>query len=182
MLKTKRWFFWSYSRNWSFCRCWFCWYLEFKWNRWRIIRPFKNWACYKITHFSTFWSSKMQTEVVLSTTEVEHIALSQSTRDLMPIRNIVQFLNQFVKIDNNEINAYSSVFEENSGVLKLATESKHRPRAKYVCVKHHHFRQHVDNVIMSIRAICTNDQESGIFTKLLALDKFRKFRKALMGW
>jgi hypothetical protein len=36
------------------------------------------------------WVSKMQTQVALSTMEEEHIALSQSMRDLIPIREVLQ--------------------------------------------------------------------------------------------
>jgi hypothetical protein len=31
------------------------------------------------------WSSKMQTEIALSTTEAEYIALSQAMREVLPI-------------------------------------------------------------------------------------------------
>jgi hypothetical protein len=45
---------------------------------------------YVITFAScpVLWCSKLQTEVALSTTEVEYIALSQSARDLIPLRVI----------------------------------------------------------------------------------------------
>ena len=124
----------------------------------------------------------MQTEVALSTTEAEYIALSQSTRDLIPIKNMVEYLNNFIKVNNKEINTYSTLFEDNAGTLQLATEPKYRPRTKHICVKYHHFRQYVKKKIISIRAIDTNDQEADIFTKPLALDKFRKFRQLIMGW
>jgi hypothetical protein len=35
------------------------------------------------------WSSKLQTEVALSTTEAEYIALSQATRDLIPMKALL---------------------------------------------------------------------------------------------
>jgi hypothetical protein len=36
------------------------------------------------------WVSKMQTQTTLSTMEAEYIALSQSMRDLIPIREILK--------------------------------------------------------------------------------------------
>ena len=66
----------------------------------------------------------MQTEVALSITEAECVALSQSTRDLLPIKNIVEYLNQFINFLNKEINAYSTIFEDNAGALRLAVEPK----------------------------------------------------------
>ena len=62
----------------------------------------------------------MQTGVALSTTESECSALSQSARDLMPTKQMIKFLNTFIKIDSKSISTYSTVFEDNNGVLQLA--------------------------------------------------------------
>ena len=136
----------------------------------------------KVANCPICWVSKMQTEVALSTTEAEYIALSQSTKDLLPIKSIIEYLNQFISISNNQIKTYSTIFEDNAGALRLAVEPKCRPRTKYVCVKYHHFRQHVKNKTITTKAISTNNQQADIFSKPLALDKFRKFRKDIMGW
>ena len=82
----------------------------------------------------------MQTEIALSTTEAEYIAFSQSIQDLIRIRNMVAFLSNFLKINNKDINTYSTVFEDNSGALQLATEPRYYSRTKHICVKYHHFR------------------------------------------
>ena len=52
----------------------------------------------KIANCPACWVSKMQTEIALSTTEAEYIALSQSMRDLLPIRSMIEYLNQFITI------------------------------------------------------------------------------------
>lgn len=41
------------------------------------------------------WVSKLQTEIALSTTESEYIALSMATRDLLPLRRLLQEIHQF---------------------------------------------------------------------------------------
>ena len=91
-------------------------------------------------------------------------------------------MNKFIQIGNKEINTYSTMFEDNAGALQLATEPKYRPRTKHTSVKYHHFRQHVKNKVISIKAIDTNDQQADIFTKPLPLEKFKTFRKLIMGW
>jgi len=40
------------------------------------------------------WVSKLQTEIALSTTESEYIALSMATRDLLPLRRLLQEIHQ----------------------------------------------------------------------------------------
>ena len=46
------------------------------------------------------WVSKMQTEIALSTTEAEYIALSQSVRDLIPIRDKREFYDTLSNISS----------------------------------------------------------------------------------
>ena len=78
----------------------------------------------------------MQTEVVLSTIEAKYITLSQSTRDLLLIKTMIEYLNKFIKIDSKEINTYSTLFEDNAGIIQLVTELKYRPRTIYISVKY----------------------------------------------
>ena len=61
--------------------------------------------------------SKMQTEVALSTTEAEHIALSQRMWDLIPLRSIMFELAKLMKVDSESPIAHSTVFEDNNGAL-----------------------------------------------------------------
>ena len=90
-------------------------------------------------------------------------------------------MNNFIKIDNHTINAFSTLFEDNAGVLQLANEPKFRLRTKHVGVKYYHFHKGIKNEIISVEAINT-DKQADIFTKQSALDKFRKFRGLIMGW
>ena len=52
-------------------------------------------------------------KVALSVTESECIVLSQITRDLIPIRNMIEYLNAFTKVDNMQISACSTLFKNN---------------------------------------------------------------------
>ena len=47
------------------------------------------------------WASKLQTEIALSTTEAEYIALSQSTRELIPMRAIILELSSILNTLRN---------------------------------------------------------------------------------
>ena len=59
----------------------------------------------KIANCPIHWVSKMQSEVALPTAEAECIALPQSTRDLMPIKQLVDFLNTFIESNQNIFNS-----------------------------------------------------------------------------
>ena len=79
------------------------------------------------------WVSKLQTQIALSTMEAEYIALSQSMRDLIGIREIIREIKNYVflgNMNNPVIRAHSktfveipqsNVYEDNSACLKFAT-------------------------------------------------------------
>jgi hypothetical protein len=89
------------------------------------------------------WVSKMQIQIALSTMEAEYIALSQSTRDLIPIREILneimleifdeKFKSEFIthsKVfqdgtpSKDELIPQSEVFEDNMACMKFAQMPK----------------------------------------------------------
>ena len=45
------------------------------------------------------FKSKLQTEIALSTLEAEYIALSQSMRELLPLRNLLQEVGKNLKLN-----------------------------------------------------------------------------------
>jgi hypothetical protein len=96
-----------------------------------------------------FWVSKMQNQIAFSTMEEEYIDLSQSMRDLTPIREILkeimlEVLNEKFKpqctthcksfVDTtpspNEIIPQSEVFEDDAACMKFAQMPKLSPRTK----------------------------------------------------
>jgi hypothetical protein len=129
------------------------------------------------------WCSKLQTEIALSTMEAEYIALSQSMRELIPLRSLVREMSlalNFTKIF--EIRTFSKVFEDNNGALILASLPRMTPRSKHIAVKYHFFRSHVATGNIKIYKINTEEQKADIFTKGLVRTIFEQVRKLLMGW
>lgn len=55
-----------------------------------------SWTGYIITYCGCpiHWASKLQTEIALSTTESEYIALSMATRELLPLHQLVTEIHQ----------------------------------------------------------------------------------------
>jgi hypothetical protein len=120
----------------------------------------KSCTGYVITFAScpVLWSSKLQTEVALSTTEAEYITLSQATRDLIPMRGLLHELSAATKLIVGSTVEHSTVFEDNKGCVELATAPKMRPRTRHIALKYHHFRSHVENGTISISWIDTKHQ------------------------
>jgi hypothetical protein len=128
-------------------------------------------------------SSKLQTEIALSSTESEYIALSQTLREVIPLMRLVNELNNAgFEIPGEIPRVHCKAFEDNSGALEMAQTPKLIPRTKHLNIKYHHFREAVQNGEVSIRPINTLDQVADIFTKPLGVQLFLKFCKILMGW
>jgi hypothetical protein len=70
------------------------------------------------------WVSKLQTEVSLSTTEAEYIALSQAMWDLIPMKALLTELTTLTCLTFYSTTTYSTVFEDNKGCVELATAPK----------------------------------------------------------
>jgi hypothetical protein len=128
-------------------------------------------------------ASKLQTEIALSSTKSEYIALSQSLREVIPLMRLVNELNaNGFAVPGETPRVLCKAFEDNSGALEMARTPKMRPRTKHLNIKYHHFRDAVLRGDISILPINTLDQIADVFTKPLGLQLFIKFRKLLMGW
>jgi hypothetical protein len=130
-----------------------------------------------------FWASKMQTEVSLSTTEAEYIALSSALRECIPLMELVTEMRlEGFDMEATTPTVHCRAFEDNSGAIELATVHKTRPRTKHLNVKYHHFRQFVDDGTIAVEAISTELQQADLLTKPLPELVFCLHRQAIMGW
>jgi histone deacetylase 1/2 len=128
------------------------------------------------------WSSKLQSEIALSTTEAEYIALSTSLCNLIPMRTILQELGPIFQISPKAAKTHSTVFEDNKGCIDLIAAPTMRPRTRHIAIKYHHFREQVCNGNIHIQWISTENQLADIFTKPLTAQKFTNLRRTLLGW
>jgi hypothetical protein len=134
--------------------------------------------------FPIIWSSKLQSEITLSTVAAEYVAFSMSMRELLPMRRLLQELS--VKLDMPKLsnsNIKSTVFEDNQGCLSLVNLPKMSPRNKYLSLKYHWFRSLIGKAkgIIAVH-VPTDLQTADAFTKGLPPAQFQKLRKMIMGW
>ena len=126
------------------------------------------------------WCSKLQTEIALSTTESEYIALSQSLRDVIPLMSLLAELKSVFPGTKDMPTIHCTVFEDNKGCIDLVNIPKMRPRTKHIGLKYHHFRKHVSDKTISIKYIDTKDQIADLFTKALSDPQFTYLRDKFM--
>ena len=149
------------------------------------------------------WSSKLQTEIALSTTEAEYIAFSTLMRSLLPMRQLIQEIHKKTFVSPDQIcldsnsKTYSSrltqtnqhtkikpseIFEDNAGCIVLATTDGYRPRTKHLAVKWHHFRDQIKSGACTITKVPSALNWADIFTKPLDQKTFEHLRLLMMGW
>ena len=137
----------------------------------------------------------------LSTTEAEYMALSQSMRDLIPIREVFKDIMTIVFATPPTITYHShseafddtigtsphmiprssTVYEDNNACLKFARMPKLAPRTKHIGIPYHWFRTQVERLEIHSEDINTKVQLGDRFTKGLPVDAFCLARKQLMG-
>ena len=129
------------------------------------------------------WKSQLQGEVALSSSESEYTGLSYALREAIPIMNLLNELKDNGFVDEvAKPRIYCEVFEDNTGALEMAQIHKYRPRTKHLNVKLHHFRKYVNDGLIRLRKIGTDDQQADYLTKPLTHDVFVRLRKMVMGW
>ena len=125
------------------------------------------------------WSTKLQSEIALSTTEAVYIALSQSMRSREVLNEVPKLLQYSAP---NQIKTIYTVFEDTNGALELGKCPRMRPRTKHIAVNYNHFREQLMTENIKIEGIDTSAQITDIFTKSLIRAKFETLRKLLLGW
>ena len=137
-------------------------------------------VCYD--NYPVIWSSKLQTEIALSMTESEYIALSQSLRDVLPLIGLLRELQRAISFEPTTPKIHCMIHEDNKGCIDLVWTPKMRPRTKHIALKYHHFRKHVKDGTISVTYLETSRQVADIFTKPLADSQFATLQSLLMGW
>eukprot|EP00956_Cyclotella_meneghiniana_P007593 scaffold10232_cov46-Cyclotella_meneghiniana.AAC.3 len=128
------------------------------------------------------WSSKLQSEIALSTAEAEYKALSQALREVIPLMTLLQELGTVFKLYTAKPDFMCKVWEDNQSCIAMAESTKFSPRTKHIALKYHHFKQFQESGRIKVSYINTEDQLADILTKPLNDQAFFKLRKMLCGW
>jgi len=111
------------------------------------------------------WASNMKTDMALSTTEAELIAMSDGLRTAITLMNFLEELaDQGVSMFNKIARAHYRVFKDNSAALAIATLPKIRACTKPINEKYWHFSKYVEQCKIMIHAVTTQQQIADLLT------------------
>ena len=90
-------------------------------------------------------SSKLQTEIALSTLEAEYIALSQGMRELVLERNLVLELRKNTNLNLKQVGLVSKTWEDKIGTQNLANSKELLMSliTKHMGIKYHWFQSKI---------------------------------------
>ena len=118
------------------------------------------------------WSSRKQQTVAKSSTEAEYVALSSATQEAVWLRRLMKDLGR-------QMDAPTTIYEDNQGAIELAKNAKFHNRTKHIDICHHFVRERVVSNEIRVIYCPTEDMIADIMTKGLAKLTFEKLRDLL---
>ena len=121
------------------------------------------------------WFSRTQKCVTLSSTESEYVSLSDTVRETLFARGVLNF------IQPNSADQPIKIWEDNAGAIQLAENPLSSGRSKHIDVRYHHIREHCVDGIVSLNYLSTEEQPGDMLTKPLPMLAFAYHRNRIMG-
>ena len=114
---------------------------------------------------------KKQNSIALSTVEAEYVAVGSCYAQVLWIKHQLE--------DFGVTQIKISIKCDNTSAINLSKNLIQHFRTKYIEIRHHFLRDHVQNKNIILEFVPTEDQLADIFTKPLNLDRFQLIRGEL---
>lgn len=128
---------------------------------------------FKVFGFPVLWGSKKQQSVAISSCESEYLAMSMAITEACWLRKL---LLDFQFVLNSCV-----LYEDNQSAIQVALYPENSRRLKHISIKHHFIKEKIDEGIVKLVYIPTNEQLADLFTKPLGKQLFTKFRDRLLS-
>ncbi|KAJ3474091.1 hypothetical protein NLI96_g12656 [Meripilus lineatus] len=110
------------------------------------------------------WSSKKQHSTALSSTEVEYMAACNATKEALWLQSFLQELGYAQ-------DPATTILIDNQSAMALAKNPAFHDRSKHIAIRYHFICEKVEDGIIQLEYVPTNDQVADIFTKGLSCEK-----------
>lgn len=114
---------------------------------------------YKINNNTVSWEARKQKTVALSSTESEYYAVSESGKEGLFLTNL------FTEIFNEKFNL--KLINDNQSEIKLHKNPKFHSRTKHIAVRHHFLRDLIQEKVLSLEYLPTEEMVADMLTKPL---------------
>lgn len=128
-------------------------------------RSVSGW-CIFVNNCLIGWGSRAQKNVTLASTEAEYVGLSEVSKEILFIKKVLEFFGV-------QINFPIIIFVDNMGAIYLA-EGKGSKRTKHIDMRYHYVREYVEDGILKIIFVRSQENMADPFTKNVSQAIFDK--------
>ena len=128
-------------------------------------------GCFYLGNNLVLWMSKKQNSVSLSTAEAEYIATGSCCTQLLWMKKLLH--------DYGIPQDTMCVFCNNTSAINLSKNLVQNSKCKHIEICYHFIRDLVEEKVVCLEFIHTDNQKANIFTKPLDGPRFESFRKTI---
>ncbi len=127
---------------------------------------------FKLAGAAVSWSSKKQTSVTLSSTEVEYISEAHAAKEAVWLRQLLSELSL-------NTSSPTILHVDNQSAIVIAKNPEFHDHTKHINVCYHFLWQVIEDGMVELCYIPTGDQVADALTKGLPPTSFNKFQDAM---
>ena len=116
------------------------------------------------------WRSKAQRSVTLSTSEAEYVAITECVQEMLFVRNLLLSIGITVELP-------APLFVDNVSAIFIAKNASTKGRTKHMDIRFHFVRELIEDNIIEIKFVKSDDNTADIFTKNTSRATFLKHRE-----
>ena len=114
------------------------------------------------------WQSKLQKVVALSTTEAEYIAVTEACKEMLWMKRFLQELS--LKQEEHV------VYCDSQSAIHLSKNPSQHSKSKHIEIRYHWIRDTLEQKVLQLEKVHTDDNGSDMMTKALLKGKFEVCR------
>ena len=104
-----------------------------------------------------------------ATCGAEYMALSLAVKELL-------WIYMLLKTMDITVAKPCTIYEDNRSTIKISENATALRRSKHIDIRHHFLREHIDNGLIKLVPVATDEQLADVMTKVLGPQKFSRFR------
>jgi hypothetical protein len=120
------------------------------------------------------WRSRGQRNVTLSSSEAEYVAISEVCAEIMFVKQVFEYLEVKISLP-------IQVMVDNIGAIFLTENQSVSQRTRHIDVRYHFVRNYVEDGVVQINFVRSEDNDADLFTKNLGTEKFKRHSSKILG-
>eukprot|EP00253_Pinus_taeda_P008614 PITA_08614 len=136
-------------------------------EHWMAVKWILRYGGYVFTVGGTTvsWVSKLQSVVVLSTTEVEYVAATEASKEMIWLQRFLDELGKKQELGR--------LYSDSQSAIQCAKNSTFHSKTKHIQLKYHFIRSALEDGQLKLEKIHTSKNLADMLTKVVTREKLR---------